>query len=201
MYEFTVPMALVDFLPVALFGAAAVLLLRDLKMGKTAYALFAAGVIDIFAAGFLKALWKLLYAAGICDFSVLNSMFLPVQSIGFALAGAGMLIPLFGKKRELLLAAVPPVFSGSFVFILLMVLGLGSMCTGLGVLAGRKKKYTAVALFALAFLLAMGMGAMSGQDTTSAAVNWIEQGINTGSQACLLGGVWILHRSLETKSR
>ncbi len=201
MYEFTVPMALVDFLPVALFGAAAVLLLRDLKLGKTAYAFFAAGVIDIFAAGFLKALWKLLYAAGICDFSVLNSMFLPVQSIGFALAGAGMLIPLFGKKRELLLAAVPPVFSGSFVFILLMVLGLGSMCTGLGVLAGRKKKYTAVALFALAFLLAMGMGAMSGQDTTSAAVNWIEQGINTGSQACLLGGVWILHRSLEAKSR
>lgn len=201
MYEFTVPMALVDFLPVALFGAAAVLLLRDLKMGKTAFTLFAAGVIDIFAAGFLKALWKLLYAAGICDFAVLNSMFLPVQSIGFALAGAGMLMAFFGRKRELLLAAAPPVFSGSFVFILLMVLGLGSMCTGLGVLAGKKKKYTAVALFALAFLLAMGMGAMSGQDTTSAAMNWIEQGINTGSQACLLGGVWILHRSLETKSR
>ncbi len=201
MYEFTVPMALVDFLPVALFGAAAVLLLRDLKMGKTAFTLFATGVIDIFAAGFLKALWKLLYAAGICDFAVLNSMFLPVQSIGFALAGAGMLMAVFGRKRELLLAAAPPVFSGSFVFIILMVLGLGSMCTGLGVLAGKKKKYAAVALFALAFLLAMGMGAMSGQDTTSAAVNWIEQGINTGSQACLLGGVWILHRSLETKSR
>lgn len=201
MYEFTVPMALVDFLPVALFGAAAVLLLRDLKMGKTAFMLFAAGVIDIFAAGFLKALWKLLYAAGICDFAVLNSMFLPVQSIGFALAGAGMLMAVFGRKRELLLTAVPPVFSGSFVFILLMVLGLGSMCTGLGVLAGKKKKYSAVALFALAFLLAMGMGAMSGQGTTSAAVNWIEQGINTGSQACLLGGVWILHRSLKTKGR
>ena len=52
MYNFTVPMALVDFIPVLLFGAAAILLLRDLKMGKAAYALFAAGVIDIFCAGF-----------------------------------------------------------------------------------------------------------------------------------------------------
>ena len=57
VYEFSVPMALVDFIPVFLFGAAAVLLLRDLysKMVKGAYALFAAGVIDVFMAGFLKA--------------------------------------------------------------------------------------------------------------------------------------------------
>ena len=194
MYNFTVTMALVDFIPVLLFGAAAILLLRDLKMGKAAYALFAAGVIDIFCAGFLKAAWKLLYAAGICDFAVLNSMFLPVQSIGFALAGLGILL-LCTKKKKALLAVAPPVFSGSFVFIILMVLGLGCLCTCLSVIAAKMKKTPAVILFVLAFLFSMGMGAMSRQDSTAAIINWIEQGINTASQACLLGGVAILHRA------
>ena len=188
-------MALVDFIPVLLFGAAAILLLRDLKMGKAAYALFAAGVIDIFCAGFLKALWKLLYASGACDFSVLNSMFLPVQSIGFALAGLGILLFLRGKRKRAALAAAPPVFSGSFVFIILMVLGLGCLCACLGVIAAKMKKMPAVVLFVLAFLFSMGMGAMSRQDSTAAMVNWIEQGINTASQACLLGGVVLLHRA------
>lgn len=44
MYNFTVPMALMDYLPVFFFGVSAVLLLRDLynKMFKGAYALLAA---------------------------------------------------------------------------------------------------------------------------------------------------------------
>ena len=67
-------MALVDFIPVLLFGAAAVRLLRDLynKMSKGAFAIFAAGCIDVFAAGALKALYKLLYALGACDFTPLS---------------------------------------------------------------------------------------------------------------------------------
>ena len=45
MYHFTVPMALMDFLPVLFFGVTAVLLLRDLynKMFKGIYALLASG--------------------------------------------------------------------------------------------------------------------------------------------------------------
>ena len=197
MNAFTVPMALMDYVPVLFFGASALLLMRDLynKMAKGAYALFAAGVIDIFCAGFLKAAWKLLYAAGICDFTVLNSMFLPLQSIGFALAGLGILLSLSFKNKNAVYAAIPPVFSGSFVFIILMVVGLGCLCTCLSVIAVKMKKIPAVILFVLAFLFSMGMGAMSGQDSSSAAVNWIEQSINTVSQACLLGGVLILHRA------
>ena len=66
MNDFSISMALVDYIPVALFAAAAVILLRDLydKMSKGAFALFSAGVIDVTLAGALKATWKLLYAAG-----------------------------------------------------------------------------------------------------------------------------------------
>ena len=196
MYHFTVPMAMMDFIPVLFFGYAAALLQQDLygKMRKSHFALFAAGTINIFAAGFLKALWKLLYAAGICDFSALNTMFLPVQSIGFLLAGLGTVLMMTSRKR-VMLAAAPPVFSGSAIFIVMMVLGLGSICTVLSIIAAKMKKKAAMILFIAAFLCSMGMGAMSGQDASLAWVNWVEQGINCVGQGLLLGGVLILHRA------
>ena len=196
MYNFSIPMALVDYIPVLFFGVAAVFLQLDLysKMRKDAFAMFAAGTINIFAAGFLKAIWKLLYAAGICDFQALNTMFLPVQSIGFLLAGVGIAMMLLTKKK-VLLAAAPPVFSGSVIFIMMMVLGLGSICTVLSILAVKMKKKGAMVLFILAFLCSMGMGAMSGQDVTQAWVNWTEQGINCVGQGLLMWGVLILHKA------
>lgn len=196
MYHFSIPMALVDFLPVLFFGYAAALLQRDLydKMRKSHFALFAAGTINIFAAGFLKAAWKLLYAAGICDFQALNSMFLPVQSIGFLLAGLGIALMMTTRKK-VLLAAAPPVFSGSIVFIMMMVLGLGSICTCLSILAVKMKRKGAMVLFILAFLCSMGMGAMSGQDATQAWVNWTEQGINCVGQGLLMLGVITLDKA------
>ena len=96
MNDFTIAMALVDYIPVAFFAAAAIILMGDLysKMSKGAFALFASGAIMITIAGALKATWKLLYAAKICDFAALNSMFFPTQSIGFLLAGVGILLML-----------------------------------------------------------------------------------------------------------
>ena len=196
MYNFTIPMALMDYIPVLFFGIAAALLQKDLynKMCKTAFAMFAAGTVNIFAAGFLKATWKLLYAAGICDFQALNTMFLPVQSMGFLLAGVGIVLMLCSKK-SVLLAAAPPVFSGSVIFIMMMVLGLGSICTVLSILAVRLKKRSVMILFILAFLTSMGMGALSGMDMTQAWVNWVEQGINCVGQGLLMWGVLILHKA------
>ena len=196
MYDFTIPMALMDYIPVAFFGVAMVLLQLDLygKMRKDAFAMFAAGTINIFAAGFLKATWKLLYAAGICDFSALNEMFLPVQSIGFLLAGIGIVMMLTSRKKAML-AAAPPVFSGSVIFIMMMVLGLGSICTCLSIVAAKMKKHWVMALFILAFLASMGMGAMAGQDVTLAWVNWVEQAINCVGQGLLMWGVIALHKA------
>ena len=195
MYNFTIPMALMDFVPVLCFGYAAALLQRDLydKMRKSHFALFAAGTINIFTAGLLKAVWKLLYAAGICDFHALNTMFLPVQSIGFLLAGLGIVLMLTKKKLPIL--AAPPVFSGSMIFILMMVLGLGSICTVLSILAVKMKKKGTMVLFILSFVCAMAMGYMSSQDSTQAWVNWVEQSINTVSQLCLMIGTILLHKA------
>ena len=102
MKEFSVSMALVDYIPVLCFAMAGVILMRDLynKMSKGAFALFAAGIIDIVCAGALKATYKLLYALGVCDFEALNNMFFPVQSIGFLLAGIGVVAMVCHKQTK-----------------------------------------------------------------------------------------------------
>ena len=119
MYNFTVPMALMDFVPVFFFGVTAVLLLRDLynKMFKGAYALLAAGSVNVFLAGFCKALWKLLYAADICNFVALEEMFMPVNSLGLLFVGLSLIGMLCWKKKAGMLSVAPPIFVSSMPFI------------------------------------------------------------------------------------
>ena len=196
MYNFTIPMALMDFVPVLFFGVSAVVLLRDLynKMFKGAYALLAAGSVNVFLAGFCKALWKLLYAANICDFVALEEMFMPVNSLGLLFVGLGIVGMIAWKRKGALLSVAPVPFVSSMPFIMLMVVGLGGMCAGLSIIAAKMKKAPVMILFILSFLCAMAMGYMSSQDSAQAWVNWVEQSINTVSQGCLMAGVLILHK-------
>lgn len=203
MYEFTVFMALIDFFPVAFFAVSAVLMMRDFyhPMPKYGFAMLAAGTINIFIAGFLKATWKLLYAAGICDFQALNNLFLPTQSLGFLMAGIAMVILVCGSKKATFSVAAPPLFTGTALFLVMMVLGLGCICTCLSILAARMKKRSTIVLFVLAFLASMGMGYAGRLDSTASWVNWLEQGINIVSQGCLMWGILILHKASLRNSK
>ncbi len=198
MNDFSVSMALVDYIPVICFAIAAVILLRDLynKMSKGAFALFSAGVIDVTLAGALKATWKLLYATGACNFEALDAMFFPVQSIGFLLAGVGILAMLVHKQTKgSLLAVAPPVFAGTFVFVGLMVAGLGIMDAVLCILATKLKKPALIAVFALSFVCSLCMGYLSSQDFAQASMNWIAEGVNVVGQGTLLAGAYLLHKN------
>ena len=198
MNNFTIGMGLMDYIPVIFFGVTAVLLLRDLynKMVKGAYALLAAGCVNVFMAGFCKATWKLLYAAGICNFEALDHMFFPVQSIGFLLAGIGILAMIAHKQTKCsLMAAAPPVFTGTFVFVGLMVAGLGILDTVLCILAVKLKKPGLIAVFVLSFVCSLCMGYLSSQDFAQASMNWIAEGVNAMGQGTMLLGTILLHRN------
>lgn len=197
MYNFTIPMALMDFVPVVFFGITAVVLLEDLhgKMGKGVYALFAAGSFNVFLAGFCKALWKLLYAADICDFKALEEMFMPVNSIGLLCVGLSLLCMVCMRKQSVTLSVAPVALTSSLPFIAMMVVGLGGMCVALSILSVKMKKGRVMILFILSFVCAMAMGYMSGQDSALAWVNWAEQSINTVSQLCLMLGTLALRRA------
>ena len=196
-YNFTIPMALMDFVPVIFFGITAVLLLRDLynKMFKGAYALLAAGCVNVFMAGFCKALWKFLYAANICDFVALEKMFMPVNSLGLLFVGLSLIGMLCWKRKGAMFSVAPVVYTSSLPFIMMMVLGLGGMCAALSILAAKMKKAPVMVLFILSFVCAMAMGYMSSQDSTLSWVNWVEQSINTVSQLCLMIGTVLLHKA------
>lgn len=195
-YNFTVPMGLMDFVPVIFFGITSVILLCDLynKMSKAAYVLLSAGAVNVFLAGFCKALWKLLYAANICNFVALEEMFMPVNSLGLLFVGVGLVLMVCHKKSAMLSVA-PVAVTTNLPFIMMMVLGLGGMCTGLSVVAAKMKKAPVMVLFILSFVCAMAMGYMSSQDSTLSWVNWVEQSINTVSQLCLMIGTILLHKA------
>ena len=190
-YVFTVPMALVDFIPVILFGISAVLLMRGLynKMSKGTSACLGVGSCVAFLAGFLKALYKLLIALGVGAFEVLNDIFLPLQSSGLLLTGLAIVLMLALRKKAALMA---PLTGG---FIGMMVLGLGGMCAGLSVVAVKMKKKALIAVFILCFFCYMGMGYLAAKKDGSAASNWIEQGVNTLGQILLLLGVRTLDKA------
>ena len=133
-----------------------------------------------------------MYAAGICDFAPLNEMFFPVQSIGFLLAGVAILAMIFHIQGNgiVALSVAPPLWKGTFLFVGLMVTGLGCMDAGLMILSNRLKKHSAIPLFVISFVCSMGMGYLSTKNFAQASMNWIAEGVNVVGQGCLLIGVW-----------
>lgn len=218
---YSVPMALVDFIPVVCFLIGAITLQRGLynKMSKGAFALFAAGTIDVFMAGFLKALYKLLYAAGVCDFEKLSQMFFPVQAIGFVLAGAGLLAMICHKQGEgktfgfvpafsVLFAAAaanpgiaPEAYSGTMLFVVLMVLGLAVMDVVLCIVSAKLKKPGLIAFFVIACVFSLAMGYLSSKDFTESYMNWVAEAINViGQGSFMLGALKLKKAGLQELS-
>ena len=204
----TVPMALVDYIPVCCFLIASIVLQRTLyaEMSKGAFALFAAGTIMVFVAGFFKATWKLLYAFGICDFQALNQSFFPMQSTGFLLAGLGCVALAFfrqqadGGQSALAGAASPAAFKGTFVFVTAMVAGVALMDFSLAKIARKRGAALAATLFAVSFVFALGMGYLSSKDFANPAMNWIAEGVNVCGQAIFLVASIILARKGTAKA-
>ena len=99
---FSVPMALFDLLPVALFLISSVIFQRDFysRMNKGCYAVFCAGTVMVVVGGLFKASYKLLYAFGVCDFPALSDCFMPFQATGFTLTTIAVIGYVFGKGKE-----------------------------------------------------------------------------------------------------
>lgn len=207
MKEFSILMALFDLIPVVFFTVGAIILQRDFyyRMSRGVYALFAAGTIDIISAGCIKALYKVLYAVRVCDFDTLNTLFFPLQSLGFLLAGIAMIRMLTTKKQntETLysVAAVPVVFKGTMLFVGMMVVGLGCVNFGFAKVAAEHKKKGASVLFVVSFFFSLCMGYLSTKTFDKALINWIAQFVNTCGQGAFLWGALILHKAMKEQKQ
>jgi hypothetical protein len=186
----TVPMALLDFLPVLLFGSAWVILYRDLKnkLNLCDRILLPLGAVMVFLAGFLKATWKMQKALGVPAVELFNKMMFPTQSVGFVLLAVGMLSLMYGKRKS-------AARSLTMVWVMCNVLGALGMLSGLVWVAKRMKVKPAIPLFILTFVLLMMMGYLSSHDFAQASANWIAQSINTLGEGLLLVGSILLHKA------
>ncbi|MBQ6125584.1 MAG: hypothetical protein IJI77_00985 [Erysipelotrichaceae bacterium] len=190
MKEFSVPMALVDYIPVVLFFLATDLISRDLKekMNRPSFYTFAAGTCLVTVAGLLKATYKLLYALNIGDFAWMSDQFFSNQAFGFLLAGIGLMMHILKKDRTY--ALLP-----TMALVGIMVVGLGAMDAGLCFLANRLKKRNALICFIVSFFLSLGMGYLSTKNFDKAFMNWVAQLVNVFGQGLLYLGSSILHKA------
>ena len=194
-------MAIVDFIPVFMFLVAAIILQRSLynKMSKGAFTLFASGTIFVFVAGFLKAIHKLLFYTGVCDFVPLREAFFPMQTIGFVLAATGLLAIFLYKQGEHkeygillpLLFVAPSEYKGTMIFVVLMVLGVLIMDGCLVRMSIHLKSKTATILLIVSFVFVLGMGYLSSKDDLS---DWIKEIVNTIGQTTLLISVILMNK-------
>ena len=184
MKQFSVPMALVDYIPVALFALSFLTVHKDLKNKITPAirCLILAGGCLVAAAGALKATYKLLYAIGAGDFEWMSNQFFSNQSIGFLLLGIGLILTVKPVSKRL------NAFLPTMALVMLMVIGLGAMDAVLAYYAGKLKKKGAMILFIVSFFFSMMMGYLSSRDFTQASMNWIAQGINCAAMLTLFFG-------------
>ena len=184
----TVPMALMDFVPVLLFGAAWLILYKDLKnkLDLCSGVLLSLGAALVFLAGLLKAVWKLQSALGAAPVELFNKGFFPTQSVGFLLMAVGMLALMYGQRKS--------ARSLTMVWVMLTVLGNLGASAGLVWIASKVKK-AAVPLFIVAFVCSMMMGYLSSRDFAQASMHWIAQSVNTLGQALLLVGALLVHKA------
>lgn len=107
MNGITVWMAFVDAIPVAVFLLAALQLIRDFgeeiqggsSKGLTDFLFVSSGCLMLFGGALLKLGWKFLYALNVCDYDTLSESFFPMQTIGFAMFGMGVLGHLCQRER------------------------------------------------------------------------------------------------------
>lgn len=184
MKEFSVPMAIVDYIPVILFFLAFSTIYKDLKdkVSSVIKVLLVAGGSLVTAAGGLKATYKLLYALNVGDFGWMSRQMFSNQAFGFLLLGIGLILTVRPVSKHL------NAFLPTMALVLLMVIGLGAMDAVLAYYANKLKKRSAMICFIVSFFLSMMMGYLSSRDFTKASMNWLAQGINCAGMFLLFIG-------------
>jgi hypothetical protein len=198
METYPLSIAIFDFVPVSLFLIGAYFLVRIAVMqrGTRCGRMVMAGALLIFLGGFLKATWKLLYAAEVADIQWMSQIQFILVAPGFvALLVAAILIARGQRKTggTTLLAILP------WKIPFLAVMTLASMGANgiLTYISFKRGARLAAAGFIVAFLCLVGMGAMASGEQ-SLAKQWIEESINTFGQLGFMVGSILLYKRIKT---
>lgn len=200
METYPISLALVDFLPNLAFLIGAFFLVKTsyLCRGTRCARMLMAGTLLVFLGGFLKATWKLLYAAQIADIQWMSQAQFILLGVGF-LAMSVSVILMARQRRALaqggIVLAMAP-WKIPFLF-LMTVTSLGANGI-LAYIAYRRHLRPAAVGFVISVLGILAMGALaSGEQTVP--MQWIEETINTLGQTGFMVGSVLLHRDFKAR--
>lgn len=214
-FEFTVPMALEDFLPVIFTAVGLYFLLKVIiRRHRNLCALACLGATLVITDGFLKAVWKLIYAGWGIDIAWMKDSLFVLMGPGFIFVAWALwrglkkesssskqvwLIPLLLVVPSLCVAAY---LATSFPIktstrILLMLTTIGILTTNGLIIAGclKRKLYWPIILLIINIATIFGQAFLSQLPQTT-ALHWIGQINNTLSWGAFAVGVWLWQRRI-----
>lgn len=197
MDKVTILLAITDFIPVLLFGAGSLFLLRIgyKYLTRGYYTSMAGGAILCFLGGFYKASSKLMEAIFDYYLPALQSSQFIMLAPGFVLLFVASLGLLKRNKQSVMFAAAPAMELWKIPFIAVMSLANIGYLVVLAVFSLQKKIRTPAVLYILSILTLLLISYLSTRPMTI-QVQWIAQGVNSVVQFFAAAGHYILYRHL-----
>lgn len=199
--EYSVALAVEDFVPCILATAALVVLVQALRHRVPGtFPVTVVGALLISVGGFGKATWKLLVATGCWEYPILEQLLFPCISFGFAAMAWAMLSAHKGRAVTAWPFAAFPVAAavGALLmgenFPLLIAAAVAATFFGVTAAvaafgAGKKSVGWLFVIYVLGTNILPPLGAQPNQ---TAEVQWAEQLTNSAVQLCfLLGCLWL----------
>ncbi len=209
--HYTVSLALVDFLPVALSGIGTALLARSAQRrvaGVLSWGLLGAALVT--TGGACKAVWKIVIAATEIDIYWLDDLLFVFLLPGFALLAWALVSAVRGHQVR----RTP--FLGSVIFLAALALAshkvwpllLGTavfsitMTVAAAIVAKRANDNVAVGLFAFQLTVVPLLAVLGSPSIAqSSGTQWVEESVNTLAQAALAYGALRLFRRTAISSQ
>ncbi|MEU5882454.1 hypothetical protein [Spirillospora sp. NPDC047279] len=199
MTDYPVALAAEDFVPVVLTTVGIALLVPYVsgRRGEQAGRLTALAAAFAGAGGLSKATWKLIVALDGPDLQWLNQALFPLLMIGFTLLARALLPESRGVAYAL--AAVPvlglvcsALLRDTWPAMVLTIVLVSVIAVRLALLARADGDTTAAALFGVWLAGQYVLGPLAARPDQTVALQWIEQGCNTLTQAAFAYGAWRL---------
>lgn len=222
MTEYSLALALQNFMPVILSTAGLLLLAQMIAATYPAAGRLAQlAVLLIAIGGLLKALWKLTMALSASDVPLFSQSLFPLLAPGFtALTWALWLSQWVARppQRALLVWGPPLLLSGlvcgaalatallaagrAWVFVLLSLVSVANIVMSLLLVAQawRQGLHLASLLFGLNLIGTFALSAITAIPNKSVALHWTEQGVATLVGAAICYAAWQLDRAVRKRA-
>lgn len=220
MEDFTLGLALYDFVPVVLTGIAVYFIARIVGSGGVPAAQFAAfGAALVFMAGLTKATWKLIATLAGVDLVWLASLLFPLMAPGFALLAAGIWASRRRNTPETALFWLVPVVVIALAFAVaayrmsagvergwfMPIMSLASLSNILltvllFMLAWQRGQRAIAVLFTVNLAMVFALIPIAQMDNHSIAMHWLEQTLTAIGAAAFAYAAFRLSRGISMTS-